>query len=112
MRDSVNGTYNGDTTFCPVNAYGDCPYCDQCNVCHIDDPMEDCDDWASFWESWDEWLQADVVEDDRDSFADDELRFAHERYGYDEANQAEDYDWGYNEDEGFDPYAGEYTYDC
>ena len=23
-----------------------------------------------------------------------------------------DYDWGYNEDEGFDPYMGEYTWDC
>lgn len=23
-----------------------------------------------------------------------------------------DLDWGYNEDEGFDPYAGEYTWDC
>lgn len=21
-------------------------------------------------------------------------------------------DWGYNEDEGFDPYMGEYTWDC
>lgn len=21
-------------------------------------------------------------------------------------------DWGYNEDEGFDPYLGEYTWDC
>jgi hypothetical protein len=24
----------------------------------------------------------------------------------------DDYDWGYNEDEGFDPYAGCYTWDC
>lgn len=23
-----------------------------------------------------------------------------------------DYDWGYNEDEGFNPYAGCYTWDC
>lgn len=23
-----------------------------------------------------------------------------------------DLDWGYNEDEGFDPYLGEYTWDC
>lgn len=111
MRDSAKGTYNGDTTFCPVNAYGDCPYCDQCNVCHIDDPLEDCDDWGMFWSSWDEWQQADIVEDDRDSFVDDELDFAREEYGY-EASQVEDYDWGYNEDEGYDPYTGEYTYDC
>ena len=111
MRDSAKGTYNGDTTFCPVNAYGDCPYCDQCNVCHIDDPLEDCDDWGAFWSSWDEWQQADIVEDDRDSFVDDELDFARKEYGY-EASQVEDYDLGYNEDEGYDPYAGEYTYDC
>jgi len=34
----------------------------------------------------------------------------------DESVPEEDYgaweDWDYNEDEGFDPYAGEYTWDC
>ena len=34
----------------------------------------------------------------------------------DESISEEDYgawdDWGYNEDEGFDPYMGEYTWDC
>lgn len=34
----------------------------------------------------------------------------------DESIPEEDYgdwdDWGYNEDEGFDPYMGEYTWDC
>ena len=34
----------------------------------------------------------------------------------DESIPEEDYgawdDWGYNEDEGFDPYMGEYTFDC
>ena len=34
----------------------------------------------------------------------------------DESTPEEDYgawdDWGYNEDEGFDPYMGEYTFDC
>lgn len=34
----------------------------------------------------------------------------------DESIPEEDYgpwdDWGYNEDEGFDPYLGEYTFDC
>jgi len=34
----------------------------------------------------------------------------------DESIPEEDYgdwdDWGYNEDEGFDPYLGEYTWDC
>ena len=35
---------------------------------------------------------------------------------YDEDNYWDDgcpvEDWGYNEDEGFDPYLGEYTWDC
>jgi len=56
MRDATKGTYNGETTYCPVNAYGDCPYCDQCCVCHIEDPMEDCDDWGMFYSSWFEWV--------------------------------------------------------
>ena len=31
----------------------------------------------------------------------------------DESTPEEDYgDWDYNEDEGFDPYMGEYTWDC
>jgi len=55
-RDAKEGTYNGDTTFCTVNAYGACPYCDQCGVCHIEDPQRDCDDWKFFWDSWEEWL--------------------------------------------------------
>ncbi len=55
-RDAKEGTYNGDITFCTVNAYGACPYCDQCGVCHIEDPQRDCDDWKFFWDSWEEWL--------------------------------------------------------
>lgn len=50
MRDKANGTYNGDTTCCPVNAYRDC------NVCHIDNPIVDCDDFCGFYENWDEWI--------------------------------------------------------
>ena len=30
----------------------------------------------------------------------------------DDEGEDYDYDWGYNEDEGFDPYAGCYTWDC
>lgn len=56
-RDTTEGTYNGEITFCPVNAYGDCPYCDQENICHERDPQEDCDDWQTFFESWDEWVR-------------------------------------------------------
>ena len=37
----------------------------------------------------------------------------HEEELYEELYEEEyDYDWGFNEDEGFDPYAGEYTWDC
>lgn len=58
MRNVENGTYNGETTYCPVNAYSDCPYCDQMGICHIDDPFEDCDDWCAVVcaENWDEWM--------------------------------------------------------
>lgn len=86
MRDAKKGTYNGDYTYCTVNAYGDCPYCDQCGVCHIDDPIEDCDDFAAFFENWDEWLDCDnEAEPDDDNC---------------------DYEVGYN------PYEGAYDYDC
>ena len=51
----TDGKHNGESIFCPVNAYGDCPYCDQCNICHIANPIEECDDFGSFFESWDEW---------------------------------------------------------
>ena len=88
MRDAVKGTYNGETTYCTVNAYGDCPYCDQCGICHIDDPMEDFDDFAAFFQGdWNFWLNLD----------DDEPE---------DALQWEDYDMG------FDPYLGLYTDDC
>ena len=60
MRDTEKGTYTGETTYCTVNAYGACPYCDQCGVCHIDDPMKDCEDFAVFFEGdWDYWLRLD-----------------------------------------------------
>lgn len=29
-----------------------------------------------------------------------------------DSNTDDDVDWGYNEDEGYDPYLGEYTWDC
>lgn len=83
MRDKQAGTYNGDFTYCTVNAYGDCPYCDQCNVCHIEDPIADCEDFAMFFEDWDEWLRCDEPPE------------------YDE-----DYDVG------FDPFLGMFTDDC
>lgn len=82
MRNAKEGTYNGAPTYCPVNAYGDCPYCDQCNICHIDDPMQDCDDWQFFWDSWFEWENIDTITDDRENFANEEITWAKERYGY------------------------------
>lgn len=58
MRDAKAGTYNGEPTYCTVNAIGDCPYCDKCGICHIDDPIEDCDDFSTFFEDWEDWLSA------------------------------------------------------
>lgn len=90
MRDARKGTYNGDPTYCTVNAYGACPYCDQCNICHVDDPIEDCEDFNMFFDSWEEWLSLS-----------DELN--------PESSFYEDWD---NLECGFDPYAGCYTDDC
>ena len=80
----TNGMHNGSPIYCPVNAYGDCPYCDQCNICHIHDPIEDCDDFGSFFESWFDWECADeMAETDPDnSFAEQEIQWAREKYGY------------------------------
>ena len=93
MRDAKKGTYNGEHTYCPVYAYGDCPYCDQCNVCHIDDPMEDCDDWQYFWDSWDDWFASNYVDPDApEDFADDEIAWAKDEMGYNPFQGAYDYD--------------------
>lgn len=51
----TNGIRNGHKIFCPSMAYGNCPYCDQTNVCHIHDPMEECDDFQSYYDDWEEW---------------------------------------------------------
>ena len=83
MRSAMQGTYNGDTTFCPVNAYGECPYCDQCNVCHMPDPLAGCEDWRMFWPTWDEWINADTITDDREDFAEEEIDIGRIYYGYD-----------------------------
>lgn len=50
-----NGLHNGSTIYCPVDAYGDCPYCDQENKCYVLDPIEDCEDFGMFYEDWEEW---------------------------------------------------------
>ena len=81
----TDGYRNGDPVYCPVNAYGDCPYCDQCNMCHIADPMTDCDDWVNFFDSWFDWENADDVDPDApNSFAEDEIHWAGDVYGYED----------------------------
>ena len=56
-RDAEKGTYDGQTTYCPVNGW-DCPYYKDAGVCHIEDPVADCDDFAMCFESWEDWLNA------------------------------------------------------
>ena len=56
MTKESNGLHNGEIIYCPANAW-DCPYYEN-GICYIRDPMEDCDDWAYFWESWEEWENA------------------------------------------------------
>lgn len=51
----TDGIRNGKPIYCPVNAFGDCPYCDGKLICHIGDPIEDCSDFTAFWESWEEY---------------------------------------------------------
>ena len=81
----TDGTRNGQKIFCPVNPYTDCPYCDKEGVCHIADPIEDCDDFACFFESWDEWVAADDIDPDApESFAEDEIKWAGDVYGYED----------------------------
>ena len=49
----TDGTHKGETVFCPVNGW-DCPYCEK-GICYINDPIEECDDFNSFYESWEDW---------------------------------------------------------
>jgi len=51
----TDGTYHGTKVYCPVNAYGDCPYCDQENICHIEQPDENCDDFYDVFGTMEEW---------------------------------------------------------
>ena len=51
--------HKGESTMrhyhCPVNAW-DCPYWQNGGICGLDDPMTDCDDFASVWDEDDEYL--------------------------------------------------------
>ena len=52
----TDGTRNGGPIYCPVNGW-DCPYYKD-GKCHIQDPVNDCDDFASFWPNWEEYDDA------------------------------------------------------
>ncbi len=79
----TNGQRNGKSIFCPVNAFGDCPYCDFDNRCHIADPMTECDDFGMFWDSWEEYDEADEVDEDAPTdFSEEEIEWARQNLGY------------------------------
>lgn len=80
----TDGTREGHKVFCPVFAYGDCPYCCENGLCHINDPVEECTDFGDFYASWEEYFDDD---------SDDEYE--------------PDVD-----ETGFNPYEGAYDYDC
>lgn len=52
----TNGLHNGEPVYCPVNGW-DCPYYNQ-GLCCIADPVEDCDDFASFFPTREDWEEA------------------------------------------------------
>ena len=86
MRDTyfeTDGKRNGEFIFCPVNAIGDCPYCDKKGHCRMKDPMADCEDFNAFWNSWESYDSADEVDPDAPTdFAEDEIQWARENLGY------------------------------
>ena len=47
-----------ESIYCPVNGW-DCPYWRENGKCIIDNPMEDCDDFAFFWDDWDDYDSAE-----------------------------------------------------
>lgn len=53
----TNGKHNGETVYCPVNGT-DCPYYEN-GICYIANPIEECDDFGSFYESWEDWEEAE-----------------------------------------------------
>lgn len=53
----TNGKHNNETVYCPVNGT-DCPYYEK-GICYIANPIEECDDFGSFFESWEEWEEAE-----------------------------------------------------
>ncbi len=54
----TTGYLNGSPVYCPLNAYGDCPYCDKHGHCRITDPVANCDDFAADFPTWEDWFAA------------------------------------------------------
>lgn len=48
-----NGMRNGKPIYCTVNGW-DCDYYKD-GVCYIANPIEDCEDFAFFFDSWEEY---------------------------------------------------------
>jgi hypothetical protein len=44
--------------YCPVNGW-DCPYWKKDGTCEIDNPIEECDDFAAFWDEDDEYWETE-----------------------------------------------------
>ena len=47
--------------YCPVNGW-DCPYYDANGVCMMwpdSDPIDECDDFAVFWDKGDDYVERD-----------------------------------------------------
>ncbi len=81
----TDGTRNGEPIYCPINAYDDCPFCDNQGYCRMKDPIESCGDFGAFWDSWKEYDSADNVDPDApESFAEDEIKWAGDVYGYED----------------------------
>ena len=48
-----DGTHNGEPIYCTVNGWN-CPYYDK-GICYIENPIEECDDFRTFFETWEDW---------------------------------------------------------
>ena len=63
IRKESDGTHfdphtgNPEPIFCPANGW-DCPFYEN-GICYIANPVEECDDFGSFFESWEEWEEAE-----------------------------------------------------
>ena len=92
----TDGTRNGYTVWCPVCAYGDCPYCDQCGICHVSDALEHCDDFDAYYESWDDY---EISEGYREEPEEDENELIDE-LNSNERDYCIRYEPTYNEEDG------------